>query len=142
MTDRLTVARFRNVHGRRRSNPEQAVHAAVLTYLRTTFPRAVIHHSPNEVDMRGPEAAKSIAKARKMGTVKGWPDIEMLHRGAFWTFEVKSEGGRTTPEQAAVGAQIIAGGGRWAVVRSIDDVAECIEEWRGDLGLDVTGAIR
>lgn len=144
MTERMTAAELHAAQswGRRKGQPERVIHEAVLGFLSTAFPDAVIHHSPNEVDIRGEEAARTIVKARRMGTVKGWPDIEMICRGAFWTFEVKAPGNQASDDQKACGARIIAAGGRWAVVRSIDDVAECVEEWRGDHGLQVRGAIK
>jgi hypothetical protein len=53
----------------------------------------------------------------------------MLREGRFYAFEVKAEGGRVSDAQKAVGEAIIASGGHWAVVRSIDDVREKMEEW-------------
>jgi len=121
----------------KRIDREGPIHRSVLDYLRKTLPGAMIHHSPNERDMRGVSAMRQIAKARDLGTVKGWPDIEILWRGHFWTMEVKAEGQYAKPEQREVGAAIIAAGGRWAVVRSIDDAAECVAEWRGDATADI-----
>ena len=84
--------------------------------------------------MRGPQAARMVAKARQLGTTKGWPDIEMLYQGRFWTFEVKAKGNYATPDQKACGALIEAAGGRWTVVRSIDDVQAAIEVWLDEGG--------
>ena len=107
---------------------EGPIHLAILHYLQTQYPHAVIHHSPNANTMRGPQVARLIAKNKHLGMVVGFPDLIMLHDGAFYFFEVKAEGNSPTPEQKDVGAQIEANGGVWAVVRSIDDVAEVIEE--------------
>ena len=112
-----------------RRNLEGPIHAAILAYLRRQYPRAVIHHSPNETDVRGPTIARAIAKQKMMGMLVGFPDLMMLHEGRFYAFEVKAEGGRVSDAQKAVGEAIIASGGHWAVVRSIDDVKEKMEQW-------------
>jgi hypothetical protein len=112
-----------------RRNLEGPIHAAILAYLRRQYPKAVIHHSPNETDVRGPTIARAIAKQKMLGMLTGFPDLMMLHEGRFYAFEVKAEGGRVSEAQKAVGEAIIASGGHWAVVRSIDDVREKMEEW-------------
>lgn len=117
----------------KRAQPERLIHLAVLDYLRLALPGALIHHSPAEVGITGPEIARAIAKAKHMGMVVGYPDLTAFWRGQFWAFECKAEGGRPSDAQTAVGAVIEANGGRWAVVRSVDDVAEAIREWRGDV---------
>lgn len=158
MTERMTATQLRahaqwNKQGR--GSPERHAHIAILEYLRTVFPEAVINHAPNEVSIPFPTwfptevmgtlrrvIASYLSRQKDLGMRPGWPDLEMIYRGAFWAFEVKAEGGYPTKEQKQVGAEIIAAGGRWAVVRSIDDVEECIEEWRDDLGLEVRGVVR
>jgi len=105
----------------------------VLDYLRLALPGALIHHSPQELGLSGPEVARQIARSKHLGMVVGYPDLVVLWRGQPWYFEVKSEGGRLTDAQRAVGRIIEEQGGRFAVVRSVDDAAECVREWRGDL---------
>jgi hypothetical protein len=112
-----------------RRNLEGPIHAAVLAYLRRQYPKAVIAHVPNQTDVKGSNIARAIAKQKMMGMLVGFPDLLMLHDGRFYGFEVKAEGGRTSDAQKAVGEAIIASGGFWAVVRSIDDVRERMEEW-------------
>lgn len=113
-----------------RRNLEGPIHASILAYLRRQYPRAVIHHSPGETDVSGPLIARAISKQKKMGMLVGFPDLLMLHEGRFYSFEVKAEGRRTSPAQKAVGGAIIAAGGFWGVVRSIDDVKELMEDWQ------------
>lgn len=108
---------------------EMPIHLAVLQYLRLRFPGAVIHHSPNEASLKGPAVARMIAKNRNMGMVKGFPDLLVLDDGEVMGFEVKAEGGRLTDSQKDVGEQFAANGCRWAVVRSVVDVEECLAEW-------------
>ena len=107
---------------------EGPIHRSILNYLRLQYPRAVIHHSPNEGVRGGRRGAWDGVRKKAMGQLAGFPDIIMLHDGAFYAFEVKAERGYPTQAQKDVGAQIEANGGVWAVVRSIDDVAEVIEE--------------
>ena len=113
-----------------RRNLEGPIHAAVLAHLRNQYPKAVIHHSPNETDVKGPMIARAIAKQKMMGMLVGFPDLLMLLDGRFYGFEVKAEGGRTSDAQLAVGEAIVAAGGFWAVVRSIDDVKDKMDKWQ------------
>ena len=112
-----------------RRNLEGPIHAAILAYLRRQYPGAVIHHSPNQTDVKGQAIARTIAKQKMLGMLVGFPDLIMLHQGRFYGFEVKAEGGYPSPAQKDVGAAIVAAGGFWAVVRSIDDVKEKMENW-------------
>ena len=126
----------------RRPQPKQRdlegpIHRAVMSYLRLTLRGAVIHHSPNEVGVKGKDIARAIAKAKHNGMVVGFPDIIIIWRGRIWTFEVKAPGRKPTEEQEQVGVRIIAQGGRWAVVRSVDDAAALVREWSQDAREDV-----
>jgi len=137
MTERITAADFNAAQAKQRKprvDREGPIHLACLHCLQWKLPGAAIHHSANELDLGGDPKAKAIAqgKAKARGMRPGWPDIEVIWRGHFWTFEVKSETGRVSPEQRDCGADIIANGGRWAVVRSVDDVKRCIAAWQAD----------
>jgi hypothetical protein len=59
----------------------------------------------------------------------GFPDLLVIWRGRCMGFEVKAEGGTTSPAQKAMGALMQANGAHWAVVRSIDDVREYLAQW-------------
>lgn len=121
----------KNRTARPRADRERPVHLACLHYLQVALPGAVIHHSANELELGGDAKAKAIAqaKAKALGMRPGWPDIEVLWHGQFWTFEVKADDNGPTKEQRECGADIVAQGGRWAVVRSVDDVRACLDEW-------------
>ena len=110
---------------------EGQVHMAVLAYLRLRFPRALIHHSANETGLRGQAVARQIAKQKRMGMAPGFPDLVVLHDGEAMFFEIKAEGGRETDAQKAVREHLTAQGFRAAVVRSVQDVEECLEHWFG-----------
>ena len=132
MPDRMTAQQLRETHGskpRRHVDREGPVHRAVLAYLRRALPGAVIHHSPNETDMRGPTVARMISKQKCLGMVVGFPDLIIFWRGHVWAMEVKAEKGRVSPDQEAVGGAMVANGVRWAVVRSVDDARACVAAW-------------
>ncbi|MAM60844.1 VRR-NUC domain-containing protein [Maritimibacter sp. UBA3975] len=118
---------------------EGPIHKACLDYLRTQYPRALIHHSPNENSMTGKDVARLISKNKDMGMMPGFPDILMLHNGRFYGFEVKAEGNTQQENQKDAQRLIEANGGVYAVVRSIDDVMEVMRAapspWRsiGDI---------
>ena len=44
--------------------------------------------------------------------------------------EVKPPGEHPTEAQVEIGKRIIANGGKWTVVRSIDDAQAALKEWR------------
>lgn len=117
-----------------RGSPERRIHLAVLHHLRLRFPRAIIHHSANEIGLKGKDVARQIAGQKHMGMVVGFPDLIVLHDGEAMFFEVKAEGGRETPAQKDVRETLTAQGFRAAVVRSVQDVEECLEHWMGDAG--------
>lgn len=129
MKPRMTAAEFRLKKPRR--DIEGPIHRAILDALRLMLPAAVIHHSPNEVDLAGKNVARAIAKQRWNGTRKGWPDIEILYCGLFWTLEVKAGANKATDDQIACGRAIEEAGGRWAVVRSVDEAEAVIRSWMG-----------
>ena len=111
---------------------ELPVHRSVLRYLQLALPGALIHHSPQNLgvgDGKDGKIARAVALAKSMGMLVGWPDIVVLWRGRFMAFEVKAEGGKASAAQEAVGALIQTHGGRWAVVRSIEDVREYLADW-------------
>jgi hypothetical protein len=113
----------------KRTSREAPIHRAILAYLRLALPGAMIHHSANERGMRGRSAARDIANAKRNGMVVGFPDLMVLWNGRLMCFEVKAPGGYPSPAQKAVGQQIQAQGGFWAVVRGVDDVQGMLSAW-------------
>lgn len=102
---------------------ERPIHLAILTYLRLALPGAVIHASPNSFgDLNGPAVGKQVAKAKHMGMMPGWPDIEVFYKSRAIFFEVKAKSGRLQDTQADVGKALKDQGFDWFVVRSVDDV--------------------
>jgi hypothetical protein len=61
-------------------------------------------------------------RAIKIGEA-GWPDIEgMTKQGRYFGLEVKTRKGVLSDNQKRVGERILASGGMWLVVRSVEDV--------------------
>lgn len=108
---------------------EGPIHRAILDHLRARFPGCIVHHSPNELALRGKHVSRQIAKAKHNGMVPGFPDLVAFTPHGAFLFEVKAEGGRLTEAQKAVGAALASAGHPVGVVRSIEDVDECLAEW-------------
>lgn len=118
-----------------RARPEEAIHRAILAYLRLRYPRALVMHAANEMNITGDPRSKAIAqnRAKALGMVPGWPDLMLLlPEGEAVFFEVKAPKGRLTDAQAAVRERLQALGFRVAVVRSVDEAAALLDEWDVD----------
>lgn len=135
MTQRMTAADlqayYRNQGDTRpRQDREGPVHRSILQLLDLSLPGdAIYHHSPNELDMAGAEAAKQIAKARKLGTKAGWPDIEIIWQGRAYFLEIKAEKGRQAEAQRDMAAALIRAGACYEIARSVDDAMAALEKW-------------
>ena len=133
MTDRMTaaqlVAHTNAQHRAKRVDHEGPIHRAILAMLDLRLPDdAVVHHSPNEVDMQGPKVAKAIAKARVLGTVKGWPDIEIIWRGRAYFIEVKAPKGTVQDSQARCHAILAVAGCPVIIARSADEAEAALRD--------------
>lgn len=115
----------------KRVDREGPVQKAIVDYLRSVMPWAIVHHCKNEINKRGQHIQIELANAKRKGAVTGFPDLLVLpyaNIGALF-FEVKAEGNYATTEQKAVHEQMRDLGYRVAVVRSIDDVRDALAEW-------------
>lgn len=59
---------------------EAAIHKAILAYLRLRFPRGLVVHASNELNLAADARSKAIAQARakSLGMMPGWPDLMLL----------------------------------------------------------------
>lgn len=135
MTSRMTAAQlqaFYKIDGDTsapRQNREGPIHRAILGLLDLALPAdAIYHHSPNELDMAGPEAARQIAKARKLGTKAGWPDIEIIWRGRAFFLEIKADS-RQSDAQKDIQRDLARSGAPYAVVRSVAEAEAALKQW-------------
>lgn len=108
---------------------EGPIHRSILAYLRLVFPRAVIHHSANEIGLSGDKIMRQIAAAKRNGMVKGFPDLIVLSSQGVMLFEVKAEGNYADKDQRELHERLRELGYRVGIVRSIEDVRELIDRW-------------
>lgn len=131
MTARINARDFARIAaqpGKRRSL-ETPLHRQIVNWLRWQLPKAVLHHSPNELDMPGKDAARLVAKAKSMGMRPGWPDIEFMLNGRMYFMEVKAGNNRPSPEQKKVHDELRAQGAFVAVVTSLDEAQAAVRRW-------------
>lgn len=133
MTERMTAKQFNATKPRKkRVDREGPIQKEIVEWLRETFPDALVHHCKNEIKKSGWQFAKELARAKELGMVPGFPDVIFLifyPKFPAMFFEVKAEGNSATEEQEKVHAKIGSLNHRVAVVRSVEDVRECLAEW-------------
>ena len=103
---------------------EHAIQVAIIQYLDTVLPSSIraVGVSNN------PRSAITGAREKARGMRRGFPDI--LLTGAFHgLLEVKDEGKYLKPEQKAWRDWAAEQQIPYAVVRSVDDVAETLASW-------------
>lgn len=94
---------------------ERALQSAVFDFLRVALPSdAVCFCIPNG-DGRMTTAP---------GTLSGVPDVQIIHRGAAFFIELKTQFGRLSAEQREVHLRLAAAGAQTAVCRSVVEVEE------------------
>ena len=110
---------------------EGPVQRAIVTYLRTIMPHAIVHLAKGEINKSGVAIKRELAKAKRNGALKGFPDLIVLPFSTVGVlfFEVKAEGNYASKSQKEMHEKMRGLGYRVAVVRSIDDVRECLIEW-------------
>jgi hypothetical protein len=114
----------------KRTQVETPIHKAILELLELVLPRdAMVHHSPNEVDLAGEGAAIAIGKAKALGMVPGWPDLEIVWQGRCYMLEVKAPGRGPSPEQMEVHKRLAGAGIPVRVVRSVTEAEHCLIAW-------------
>ena len=115
----------------KRVDRESPIQIAIVDYLETVMPQALVHHAKGEINKRGKSIQIELGKAKRKGAKKGFPDLIVLPFatvGALF-FEVKAEGNYADKNQKEMHEHLRALGYRVAVVRSIEDVRECLIEW-------------
>jgi hypothetical protein len=107
-------------------NPEEQIHRAIVKYLRLAWPEILFFHPANG-EKRGIQAA---VRLKAMGVIPGVPDLVLIFPdGSHGYLEIKPEEKYATPVQKAFHAELTARNVKVAVVRSIEDVAQTLEEW-------------
>lgn len=114
-----------------RAQPEQAVHKAIVQVLKIGLPFGWIVRT----DRGNPRSRIAGAQQKRMGAVKGWPDIEIIGRDkrenpATWHIEVKApRTGRVSDEQHEVHDRLRDLGRPVGIARSVDDALRLGREW-------------
>lgn len=122
----------------KRIDHEGPIHRACLSYLETVLPGAIVHHSANEVPLKGKNVARALAKAKWNGMKPGYPDLICHYRGWTLAFEVKAEGGRMSKDQKAMQEAFGDQGVPYFVVREVGDVAKALV----DLGIPTKDIVK
>lgn len=109
---------------------EQQIHAAIVRTLRIGLPHGWIVRT----DRGNPRNRIQGGIEKGMGSIKGWPDIEIIGldadaRPATWHIEVKAPKGRVRPEQIEVHDRLRDLGRHVGIARSIDDAIGLGHEW-------------
>lgn len=115
---------------KRRLDNESPIQIAIVDYLLRVLPKGcLVHHCRNEINRSGATYMRELAKAKKMGALVGFPDLIIFTFMGVFLLEVKAEGKYARPNQKELHEDLRHLGFKVAVVRSIDDVRECLAEW-------------
>lgn len=105
--------------------PEDELQASVCAYLR----RALTGSSwfcavPNGSVLAGnpKQRGMQMARLKKTGLIVGSPDLIICSEGRFIGLELKAGKGKPTESQLSACDAILAAGGLYTIVRSIDEV--------------------
>lgn len=105
-------------------NAEAQIQAAIVSYLRTVAPQCIVFAVPNG----GLRTKAEAALLKWTGVLPGIPDLIVLAPGGVTIgIEVKAPGGRCTPEQIAIGEEMVRLRHWWHLARSIDDAREILK---------------
>ena len=72
---------------------------------------------------------KIISYFKKLGLLPGTNDLVLVHRGMYYGLEVKTAVGIQSHEQTLFQKNIIKAGGKYEVVRGIEDVQRVLKMW-------------
>ena len=110
-----------------RVDREGPIQRSICAYLTTVLDPKVAQFFaiPNENDGSARMGARLNAQGRKSGVA----DMCVVSKGIAHFIEVKAEGAYQTKSQKGFQDAITLVGARYAVARSVDDVAEMLEIW-------------
>ena len=116
---------------KKRGDREGPIQRQIVAYLRAVLPGAIIHHSANESHLSGKRAMLATVRKKSDGMLPGFPDLIVMPDAVIGPFflEVKAGKNDTTDAQKEVHTSLEALGYRVSVVRSVQDVRECLRSW-------------
>lgn len=110
-----------------RKNPETALTRSINELLQWRFKNDLVAVHPPSEGKRDPRYGRNL---KRMGWVAGIPDFLLCLRGGFYAaLEVKTEAGRLSPAQKEMAERIQRAGGKFAVVRSVQEAESVIASW-------------
>jgi len=72
---------------------------------------------------------KIVNHFKKMGLLPGTSDIIIIHKGMAYCLEVKKPGGKQSKDQILFMRNVIASGGRYEIVYSLDGAKKQLIKW-------------
>lgn len=94
----------------------------------------LLHHSPNEGLLV--KRASDGAKRKAMGVRAGFPDFIFLKSNRFYPYlaiELKTQKGKQSEHQIAYQKAIEANGGKYVVIRSLEEFMSEIDEYLNNI---------
>ena len=110
---------------------ERAIQRAIRQYLASVG--LISAHVPNGASLAGnpKRRAMQMNNLKGDGLTPGFPDLIVMGTDSRVGFmEVKAEGGKQNENQLNVQSWMDRDGHKYAVVRSVDDAKETLQEWR------------
>lgn len=111
---------------------EDNLQMACVRWFGLQFPGVakLLHHSPNG----GRRNAREAARFKAMGTRAGFPDLILLLPSAdgrfrFLAVELKTKSGRQSEHQKDYDRLITEHGGKYVVVRSVEEFIEVVNDY-------------
>ena len=108
----------------RRHDEDDLLHVT-MQYLKLALPPdAIAHHSPGE----GKRSKGAQVALSRSGYCKGWPDIEVIHRGRALFIELKAARGVVSAAQKETHRRLIYAGAEVMLCRSVGEVEQSLRE--------------
>lgn len=112
---------------------EDRLQKECIKWIKSQYPKALVHHSPNG----GNRSEREGAKFKDMGTSPGFPDVAIYNRSGDQTglaieLKVKYESGKknyATPAQKAWLASLRAEGWETSIAYSIDEFMHTVNTY-------------
>jgi len=107
-----------------RNVTEKELHLQVAEYLTHRLGKQNVWHSSRNEGQHKPQYRMM---QLRMGMRKGWPDIELIHKGRFIAIELKTDKGKLSKAQKECHELITLSGGLVKVCRSLREVESFLE---------------